>query len=267
MEKKIILDIGHGGTDTGASGNGVIEKNLNLSQGLKLKKRLEEHKLKVVCTRTNDKTLSLTERCNIANSSTNDNNTMFLSFHHNSYTEDSAGSETFRSIHNNKDSRISKFCDSLLYDMSKLGFKNRGNKTRESTKYPNQDYYTIINKSNMKAVIFEPYFLSNKKDVELGKKHADNIIEVIVQNICWYYSIPYTPIKKVEEKVVEKHWAEDSYVKLKQSGVHISDKLYDTPLLRGSAFSMMHDIMNIFNSEIKKLNDEIIKLQKEIKKE
>ena len=28
--KKIVIDAGHGGTDSGAVGNGIIEKDLNL---------------------------------------------------------------------------------------------------------------------------------------------------------------------------------------------------------------------------------------------
>ena len=34
MSKKIVIDSGHGGEDNGASGNGIIEKDLTLIKGI-----------------------------------------------------------------------------------------------------------------------------------------------------------------------------------------------------------------------------------------
>lgn len=249
------LDLGHGGNDPGAIGNSKTEKVENLRKGLKLKKRVEEHGIKVNCTRTTDKYLSLTERANYLNNLCNDSNQLLISFHHNSFS-DAEGCETFRSIHNSKTSKVSKFCDMILKEMNKLGFKNRGNKTRESTKYPGKDYYTIINKTKMKAVIFEAYFLSSKSDVKLGDKVEDEIIESLVYCVCWYYGKTYKP-------VVTKHWADDSYNYLKANGVGVSSKLYDTPLYRANGFSMMADLMQKLKKEIDVLRKEINNLKKQ----
>lgn len=54
----IVLDPGHGGLEPGASGNGIVEKNLNLDIALRVKKILEEKKIKVYMTRSTDSYMS-----------------------------------------------------------------------------------------------------------------------------------------------------------------------------------------------------------------
>jgi len=49
-----LIDVGHGGVDSGSTNSYIYEKNLNLTQSLYEKKRYEEHGLKVLLTRTND---------------------------------------------------------------------------------------------------------------------------------------------------------------------------------------------------------------------
>ena len=39
-KKKIFIDVGHGGSDPGAQANGIVEKEINLTVGLKLKELL-----------------------------------------------------------------------------------------------------------------------------------------------------------------------------------------------------------------------------------
>lgn len=49
-----MIDVGHGGVDSGSTNSYIYEKTLNLTQSLYEKKRYEEHGLKVLLTRTND---------------------------------------------------------------------------------------------------------------------------------------------------------------------------------------------------------------------
>lgn len=67
---KIYLDPGHGGTDPGASANGLQEKNVTLSLALKtrdiLNRDYEGHTIRM--SRTSDTTRSLAQRTNDANS-------------------------------------------------------------------------------------------------------------------------------------------------------------------------------------------------------
>ena len=60
--KKIAIDAGHGGSDTGAIGNGLLEKEINLSIALKVESLLKQKGIQVVMTRNNDTFISLDGR-------------------------------------------------------------------------------------------------------------------------------------------------------------------------------------------------------------
>ena len=61
---KIVIDPGHGGSDPGASGNGLVEKNLTLNISKYMYDRFKELGIPVSITRDDDRTLSPTDRVN-----------------------------------------------------------------------------------------------------------------------------------------------------------------------------------------------------------
>ena len=61
-EKKIVIDAGHGGTDSGAVGNGIIEKELTLKIATYIADRLRNLGANVTLTRDTDETLDPSER-------------------------------------------------------------------------------------------------------------------------------------------------------------------------------------------------------------
>ena len=63
-EYKVVIDPGHGGSDPGASGNGIIEKNLTLDISTYMFDRLKNLGVPVSITRIDDSTLSPTDRVN-----------------------------------------------------------------------------------------------------------------------------------------------------------------------------------------------------------
>jgi N-acetylmuramoyl-L-alanine amidase len=80
--KKVVIDAGHGGKDTGAIGRKRLrEKDVNLQIALKLGEQLEKLGVKVAYTRTSDRFVSLEKRASIANRSGAD---LFISVHANS---------------------------------------------------------------------------------------------------------------------------------------------------------------------------------------
>lgn len=58
----IVIDPGHGGADSGASGNGIIEKNMTLDISKYMYDRFKELGVPVEMTRTNDVELTSTTR-------------------------------------------------------------------------------------------------------------------------------------------------------------------------------------------------------------
>lgn len=78
----IVLDPGHGGGDGGSSGiDGILEKDLNLEIGLKLKDKLIEEGYSVFMTREDDTFIGLSARPKLANEQNNP--ILYLSIHMN----------------------------------------------------------------------------------------------------------------------------------------------------------------------------------------
>lgn len=83
----VVLDAGHGGIDTGASGvDGVIEKDLVLDEVLRLRKKLLRRGYSVHLTRDNDLYVPLIERVNVARALHAD---LFVSLHADSNSDPS----------------------------------------------------------------------------------------------------------------------------------------------------------------------------------
>lgn len=80
--KGIVVDAGHGGDDPGASGNGIIEKEYTLRAAKYMADRFKELGIPVVMTRTDDETLSHSERVKrILNAFGNSDDVIVLSNH------------------------------------------------------------------------------------------------------------------------------------------------------------------------------------------
>ena len=93
--RKIVLDPGHGGKDTGAIGaGGVAEKDIVLAVAKKLARKLKQDMgLEVVLTRKDDRFIPLEDRTAIANSEAAD---LFISLHMNASPNNEArGLETY----------------------------------------------------------------------------------------------------------------------------------------------------------------------------
>jgi len=76
---RICIDPGHGGRDTGAVANGVVEKTVNLSVALTLRDLLEANDHTVTMTRTVDEWMGLTDRGCF---SVRHDSELFVSVHH-----------------------------------------------------------------------------------------------------------------------------------------------------------------------------------------
>jgi N-acetylmuramoyl-L-alanine amidase len=79
-----VLDPGHGGTDSGALGNGLLESNLNLEVAFRVKKWLAESGIRIEMTRTDNRVFSDNKRSDLeARASLSKGKTAFVSIHAN----------------------------------------------------------------------------------------------------------------------------------------------------------------------------------------
>jgi N-acetylmuramoyl-L-alanine amidase len=100
--KKVVIDAGHGGKDSGCLGAHSQEKKVCLSIALKLGKFIEEKfpDVEVVYTRKTDVFIELHERANIANKAEAD---LFICIHANSGPSAAYGCETYvMGLHKNE---------------------------------------------------------------------------------------------------------------------------------------------------------------------
>ena len=82
MDYKIVIDAGHGGDDPGASGNGIIEKDLNLKISNYMYDRFRELGIPVKIIRSTDETISPDERVNrVLNAFGNSDDVVVVSNH------------------------------------------------------------------------------------------------------------------------------------------------------------------------------------------
>lgn len=181
---KVFIDVGHGGSDPGAVANGIIEKNINLTVALKLKELLVSKGFEVKLSRETDIYVSLTERCNMANAWKAD---IFISIHHNAGGGD--GWEVIHTIHTNA-SLGDELAKIIGQAFSELGQNCRRIFSRESTNYPNQDYYTVVQKTNMTAIITEYAFIDTI-DVQAVDtvKELHGEAEAIYKGICKFFNV------------------------------------------------------------------------------
>ena len=92
--KKIIIDPGHGGVDSGAvDSHGIAEKEITLDIAIRLRKLLEKYNFQIVMTRETDSTVPINQRVALANIEKAD---LFISIHANWFkTPVTRGVETY----------------------------------------------------------------------------------------------------------------------------------------------------------------------------
>jgi N-acetylmuramoyl-L-alanine amidase len=158
LGKKIIIDAGHGGKDTGAIGpNGLREKDANLGTALLVKTELENAGAIVTLTRSTDIFLELSQRTDIANMSDAD---AFISIHSDSFSTTSTGTTTYYNTSVNFNGPRSRLLGQSIQEKlyASLSTYDRGVKE--------QDFY--VNRMNeLPSVLVELAYISNPKEEAL----------------------------------------------------------------------------------------------------
>ena len=203
----IVLDPGHGGTDSGAENqNGISsesESKLTLKIANYVKKELEKSSQFVVyMTRTDDSYVGLSERVNYAASKNAD---ILVSLHLNSADSKTAnGAEILVPRTGRYNSKVAENAGQLAQDILKklvsLGLYNRGLVYRDSasgTKYPDgstADYYAIVRQglqAGIPSIIVEHAFISSTVDAKFLDSEADlqKIGRANAEGIAQYFGV------------------------------------------------------------------------------
>lgn len=157
--KIIVLDAGHGGSDPGASGNGLIEKNLTLSMLNKARALFDsDGTIKCYATRTTDTYPSFNDRTDLGN----DVGDAFISIHINAAANTSAaGTETYSLYANDQGNGLTSYglaSEILKNLLSQLGTKDRKVKSEN---------WIVLRQSKIPASLIEIGFITNSGDAAI----------------------------------------------------------------------------------------------------
>lgn len=176
-DKVLLLDAGHGGKDPGTSGNGMQEKNLNLTIAQKIAQKLQGSGIKVYMTRDSDVYPENSTRAKTAN----DIADLMVSIHMNSGPETANGTETLYQVHANDNAAglTSKQLAEILQGkvVSATGNTNRGAKLWTDV--------LILNRTTVPAVIVEVIFITNTGDALKisNPTYQDQVAQAIADGI------------------------------------------------------------------------------------
>lgn len=188
---KIKIDPGHGGTDPGAVGNGLQEKNLTLQISKRIRDMLLEYEnTQVSLTREGDQTLSLNQRTDMANEWGAD---FILSIHINA--SGGTGYEDYRYNKLSPSSPTGKIQSHIhagvMEEISKFGVRDRGAKAAN---------FHMLRESNMPAVLSENLFIDTTADANLLKQ--PEFIEALARGHVNGLVKAFSLKKKTSSKVV-----------------------------------------------------------------
>lgn len=225
----VYIDPGHGGSDPGAIGNGIQEKDINLKIALGVRDKLQSMGITVHMSRYTDAFVSLEDIAKGANAVMPD---IFISIHQNSFTNPSAnGIETYW-YKADIDKKLATALQNRLIENT--GAYNRGVK--------NEAFYVIKN-TKMPSSLVESGFITNPNEANLLKNpdYQNKIISAIADGTYNFLKNNVSLDALVAERIYGSTRYETSYnlfnkgwdtsdTVILASGVDYPDALTATPL-------------------------------------
>ncbi|MEY9097080.1 N-acetylmuramoyl-L-alanine amidase [Paenibacillus sp. RC84] len=190
-----VIDPGHGDTDPGALGNGLVEKQLTLKLAQRIGAYLGD-RAEVIYTRTTDKFVSLSDRATFANKLGAD---YFLSVHINK--GGGTGFESFVYLGADKGQTAtvrSKIHAKVAAVFAKYGLRDRGKKEAD---------FAVVRETKMPAVLLEYGFLDSAIDSALLKndKFLDELARATAEGLAEAFGLPAAPEPAADlERVLAK---------------------------------------------------------------
>lgn len=190
---KVFLSAGHGGSDPGAVGHGMKEKDINLTIMLACNEVLIRHGVTTVLSRTKDENDPVGDEVREANASGAD---VAVSFHTNA-----GGGDGSESLYNNSSSEAKKLATLCEKHTKAIGQNSRGVKGRSDLWF--------LRGTKMTAVLCECAFIDNAKDktiidtVAEQKKFGVAYAKAILEYLGITYKETSTATAKTTKYVVQ----------------------------------------------------------------
>lgn len=236
MTKLIVLDPGHGGSDPGAVGNGLQEKNITLELARRVQKKLAAS-ADAMLTRNSDVFLSLADRVDRANKLHAD---LFVSLHVNA--GGGAGFESF--IHPTASAESVEMQNRIHNEVagyySRFGFRDRGKKRAN---------FAVLRLTSMPAVLLENLFIDNKTDADKLKDPAflDGLAESVSNGILKALGEQPEPQPQPQpqpEPQPEPHWAQKDFDRLRQAGLITAGHNLDSSVTWGELSAVVARLLD-----------------------
>jgi len=251
--KVVVLDIGHGGRDSGAIGIKTQEKNNNLTLGLKVGKILQQHGVTVNYTRDTDKdfcpnsydvNIDLTNRIAIAKQYNPD---VYCSLHNNAFNKQAKGIEVHCFKFGGGDQKLAQ---RVLNQLSNLNFINRGTKA--------SNFYVLrkFDGTNTDACLVEYGFIDSEEDAILA--NMDNASVAISKGVLEHLGIKYKePITSTIQSTINDN-NQGSEIKMETCVVYFSPADFSSALiisnLNKSCAMFCRNASSSFNSDVLKFS-------------
>ena len=159
----VMIDPGHGGSDSGAISydNTLEEKDLNLDTALAVIEELKKHGVTVYATRTDDTYVSLQNRSRMANKITDLD--LFVSIHHNACENPSVNrGEVIYSVKEKESQRLAECIGKKMKQIGDMEIKIYNRYNARGT-----DYYSVLRNTKATSVIVEISFITSEEGVAL----------------------------------------------------------------------------------------------------
>lgn len=183
----ICLDPGHGGSDRGAVGVSLIEKDVCLDIADRVERKLSHYEgIRVIMTRSYDVEVSMNERCDWANRQKAD---LYVSFHTNfSLDPSDSGFTSYVSVFaGSKTRRIQRWLhNQIAYFLRQVGVLDLGKKNDTESMTGSLEE---LRKVRMPAIALGSLFITNYEDHNLLKDHhfLDQYANCITESIAMIY--------------------------------------------------------------------------------
>lgn len=191
----ICLDPGHGGSDSGAIGVSLLEKDVCLDIADRVEKKLSYYEgIRTIKTRSYDVEVSMKERCDWANRQKAD---LYVSFHTNfSLDPSDSGFTSYVSVFaGSKTRRIQRYLhNQIAYFLRQVGVFDRGKKNDTESMTGSLEE---LRRVRMPAIALGSLFITNYEDHRLLKDHRflDQYANCITESIATVFHCSRKPIE------------------------------------------------------------------------